>query len=156
MGRLQTQRSGTDGKRSRAGGRDGAQIHRGRQTHSAQPGHKLVGQKYDDGKVQAGVLSEFGLALWAVAVVGTFGIKKYWRGSWKHVPSGDVRYFDAKWRHLLAMGYFPHDTESTILHRAHEAWNTLSTLELELRKLIGGCKDMNDVTKLLIAQGDKS
>lgn len=114
-----------------------------------------IGPKYDDGKVNASILSEFGLALWAVAVVGTYGIKKYKvRGSWKYVPAGNVRYFDAKWRHLLAMGYFPKDKESTILHRAHEAWNTLATLELAIREqATGACHDMADVTKLVMTNG---
>ena len=81
-----------------------------------QPGAKL-----DAGKPMAGVLGDFGLALMAVAEVGTFGAKKYSRGGWQSVPNGIERYTDAAWRHLLKESQEPHDRESGLSHAAHMA-----------------------------------
>lgn len=92
------------------------------------------GSKLDDGKILAGVLMDFSLALLAVAEVGTFGAKKYSRGGWQSVPDGICRYTDAMWRHLLAERHEPTDRDSGLLHAAHLAWNTLARLELMLRK----------------------
>lgn len=55
------------------------------------------GAKADAGKVQAGVLGDFALALLAVAEVGTHGAVKYTRGGWEHVQNGAERYTDAMW-----------------------------------------------------------
>lgn len=74
------------------------------------------GAKADAGKVQAGVLGDFALALLAVAEVGTHGAVKYTRGGWEQVPNGAERY-----------------TDSGLSHKAHAAWNALAVLELELR-----------------------
>lgn len=91
------------------------------------------GAKLDSGKIQAGVLGQFSLALLAVGEVGTYGATKYSRGGWQHVENGVERYDDAKWRHMLA-GYREEiDEESGLLHAAHEAWNALAKLELILR-----------------------
>ncbi len=80
-------------------------------------------------------MGDFGLALEAVAKVGTFGIEKYKiRGSWKHVPDGRQRYEDAMWRHLLKGKYEPTDFDSGLLHEAHFVWCALARLELLLRK----------------------
>ncbi len=92
------------------------------------------GAKLDDGKVMAGVLSDFSLALLEVAKVGTFGTKKYSRGGWQHVPEAIARYDDAKWRHLLAQRHEAVDQDSGLMHLAQEAWNCLAILELQLRK----------------------
>jgi hypothetical protein len=94
-----------------------------------QPGAKL-----DAHKPMAGVLHDFSLALQAVAAVGDFGAKKYSRGGWQHVPNGQVRYFDALWRHLLASRNEEIDPDSDLIHSAHLAWNALAVLELQLRK----------------------
>lgn len=91
------------------------------------------GAKLDSGKLLAGVLADFSLALRAVAAVGTFGAGKYSRGGWQSVPDGIQRYYDAKWRHLLAERHETLDADSGLLHAAHEAWNTLARLELILR-----------------------
>lgn len=98
------------------------------------------GAKLDNGKVRAGVLADFSLALAEVAKVGTFGANKYTRGGWQTVPNGIERYDDAKWRHLLKMRHERIDPDSGLMHRAHEAWNALAVLELELRgeRGIGG------------------
>lgn len=92
------------------------------------------GAKLDAGKVLAGVLGDFSLALLAVAEVGSFGAKKYSRGGWQSVERGVERYNDAKWRHLLKGQRETHDPDSHLSHLAHEAWNVLAQLELTLRK----------------------
>ena len=91
------------------------------------------GAKLDGGKVKAGVLGDFSLALNAVAMVGTYGANKYTRNGWESVPDAVERYTDAKWRHLLAQHESVYDNESELMHIAHEAWNTLAALELTLR-----------------------
>lgn len=93
-----------------------------------------AGSKLDEGKVLAGVLADFGLALTAVAEVGTFGANKYTRGGWQSVPKGIERYTDATWRHLLKERYHADDDDSGLLHAAHMAWNSLARLELLLRE----------------------
>jgi len=92
------------------------------------------GSKFDAGKTLAGVLGDFGLALMAVADVGTFGAKKYSRGGWQSVPDGFQRYIDAMWRHLLKERYEPVDQDSGLPHIAHACWNLLAVLELMLRE----------------------
>lgn len=91
------------------------------------------GAKLDAGKVLAGVLEDFALALLAVAEVGTFGANKYTRGGWQSVPNGIERYNDAKWRHALKGRLEDIDPDSGLKHAAHEAWNALAKLELALR-----------------------
>lgn len=93
-----------------------------------------AGSKLDSGKILAGILGDFGLALTSVAEVGTFGAKKYTRGGWKTVPNGIERYTDAAWRHLLKENQEQLDPDSSLLHAAHLAWNTLARLEIMLRK----------------------
>lgn len=95
---------------------------------------KTPGAKLDGGKTMAGVIADFGLALLAVAEVGTYGIKKYSRGGWENVPEGVQRYEDAMWRHLLREKSELLDPESGLLHEAHAAWCALARLELRLRK----------------------
>lgn len=107
--------------------REGEEDPSGKDPH--EPGAKL-----DAGKIKAGVLKNFGLALLKVAEVGTFGADKYTRGGWQEVENGQERYEDAKWRHLLKADQEPVDEESGIDHLAHEAWNALAVLELKLRE----------------------
>jgi len=92
------------------------------------------GAKLDGGKCKAGVLSDFSLALMAVAEVGTHGADKYSRGGWQEVPDGETRYRDADWRHLLKSRHEDVDQDSGLLHDAHRAWNVLAALELRLRR----------------------
>jgi len=94
----------------------------------------VPGAKLDEGKILAGVLGDFGLALKAVAEVGTFGARKYTRGGWQHVENGIERYSDAGWRHLLEERYEERAEDSGLLHLAHRAWNVLAELELRLRE----------------------
>lgn len=95
------------------------------------------GAKLDQGKAKAAVLSDFSLALMAVAFVGTFGAKKYSRGGWQQVEDAQIRYTDAQWRHLLAERHEPNDEQSGLPHAAHQAWNLLARLELMLREIEG-------------------
>lgn len=101
----------------------------GRDAHS--PGAKL-----DQGKVRPGlVLGGFARALWAVSEVGSFGAVKYTENGWVEVPNGQARYDDAGMRHWLKdkMGEQV-DNDSKLIHLAHDAWNALAVLDLELRK----------------------
>lgn len=101
----------------------------GRSAHS--PGAKL-----DQGKVRPGlVLGGFARALWAVSEVGSFGAVKYTENGWVEVPNGQARYDDAGMRHWLKdkMGERV-DNDSKLIHLAHDAWNALAVLDLELRK----------------------
>lgn len=93
------------------------------------PQHEL-GAKLDAGKTASGLLLDFSLALDAVAQIGTYGMQKYTRGGWQHVPDGIQRYVDAQWRHMLAKG---EDEESGFPHEWHAAWCALAALELRLR-----------------------
>lgn len=97
-------------------------------------GQHQPGAKLDAHKPMAGVLHDFALALQAVALVGDFGAKKYSRGGWQHVPNGKERYADAFWRHLLASRHEELDPDSGLAHAAHQAWNALAVLELQLRE----------------------
>lgn len=93
------------------------------------------GAKLDAGKARPGmVLGGFARALLAVAEVGTYGAAKYSDNGWTAVPGGRERYDDAGMRHRLARwAGEERDRESQLLHLAHEAWNALAVLELELR-----------------------
>jgi hypothetical protein len=93
-----------------------------------------IGNKFDDGKPQAGLLVSFAPALEEIAKVATFGADKYGRDNWLKVKNGKLRYFDAAWRHRLeGMGDFDSiDKESGCLHLAHEIWNMLAVLTIHL------------------------
>lgn len=89
------------------------------------------GAKLDNGKPRCSlVLGEFARALWQVSLVGTFGANKYSDNGWLYVENGMQRYEDAQLRHWLLthMGE-EYDSESELLHLAHEAWNALARLE---------------------------
>ena len=96
----------------------------------------VPGAKDDKAKPMAGVLLDFSRALQTVVDVGTYGAKKYTRGSWAMVPEGSQRYLDAMMRHLLAMDVDPDglDKETGLPHLAHVAWNALAVLELQARR----------------------
>lgn len=91
------------------------------------------GAKLDDGKLLAGILQQFSMALTAVMEVATFGANKYSRGGWLHVENGEQRYSDAMMRHYLKETIETTDPDSGLLHEAHLAWNALARLELKLR-----------------------
>ena len=91
--------------------------------------------KYDNGKLQSNILFEdFPLALREVAAVATYGAVKYERSSWKGVPNCEVRYGDAKARHVIEQGIGEFDEESELYHLAHEAWNCFALLQLKLEE----------------------
>ena len=92
------------------------------------------GAKLDDGKPEADLLQDFGLALLAVAEVSTFGKRKYSRGGWQYVKDGINRYTAAMFRHLFEERYEDNDPDSDLLHAKHTAWNALARLELMLRE----------------------
>ena len=100
----------------------------GRDAHT--PGAKL-----DAGKVRpALVLGGFARALLAVSAVGTYGASKYTANGWMTVPNGEERYADAQLRHWLksCIGETT-DSDTDLLHLAHEAWNALAKLDLHIR-----------------------
>lgn len=91
--------------------------------------------KYDGGKIKMGILFEdFPLALLELGAVSTYGDLKYKRSSWRTVSDAEVRYHDAKSRHVVFAGLEDVDEESELYHLAHEAWNCLALLQLELEK----------------------
>lgn len=91
--------------------------------------------KADGGKIRPALLIEgMPLALQAVSAVLTYGAEKYEDGGWQSVDP--KRYGDAKLRHTLALASGEAtDSESGLLHEAHEVCNALFILELKLRKL---------------------
>lgn len=92
------------------------------------------GAKLDDGKPEADLLQDFGLALMAVAEVSTYGKRKYSRGGWLHVADGFNRYSAAMMRHWFKESVEEYDADSDLLHAAQVAWNALARLELMLRE----------------------
>lgn len=94
------------------------------------------GAKLDAGKPRVGlVLGGFAQALREVAMVGTYGAKKYTDSGWVDVPDGFSRYTDAMLRHYLAEATGEQfDDGSDLLHAAHVAWNALARLELLMRQ----------------------
>lgn len=94
------------------------------------------GAKMDHGKTRLGlVLDDFADALEHVGRVGTMGAEKYSAHGFLSVPNAQERYNDAMLRHhfQFAAGE-DFDSESGLLHLAHQAWNALAVLELELAK----------------------
>ena len=79
------------------------------------------------------LLGTMARALLEVSKVATFGAEKYSPDNWLKVENGLERYTDAKDRHRLEGAISDYDSESGLLHAAHEAWNALAVLELKLR-----------------------
>lgn len=103
-----------------------------------QPGAKL-----DAGKVRPSlVLDDMARAIWAVAEVATYGAEKYSDGGWLLVKNALQRYADAKDRHRIQSANALRDPETGLLHAAHEAWNALALLELQLRGLEAATSDV--------------
>ena len=97
----------------------------------------IPGAKLDSGKIRPGlVLGGFARALREVSRVGTFGAAKYTENGWMQVERGEARYEDAQLRHWLESKIDQsHDSESELLHLAHEAWNALARLDLYIRRV---------------------
>lgn len=79
---------------------------------------KPDGRKYDNGKLQFGLLPP--LALMEVVKVMTFGAQKYAPDNWQLVDDAQRRYFDAAERHIwqFKLGELT-DDESGLPHLAH-------------------------------------
>lgn len=94
------------------------------------------GAKLDAGKPRPDlVLGGFARALMEVVQVGTCGAAKYTDNGWKEVPDAKRRYSDAQGRHVLKRQAGEHfDPDFGLLHRAHEAWNALAALEMEIKE----------------------
>lgn len=94
------------------------------------------GAKVDAGKVRMHLITGgMARAITEVAKIGTFGAAKYTDGGWVFVPDGFRRYEDAQQRHAAKrhMGE-TNDSDSGLLHLAHEAWNALAKLDLYIRE----------------------
>jgi hypothetical protein len=96
----------------------------------------MSGAKLDAGKPDLGtILALFPRSLFAVASVGQFGAMKYSLGGFLEVDNGVHRYTSAGVRHMLKNFIGEDlDSDSAMLHMAHEAWNALAKLELHLRQ----------------------
>lgn len=105
-------------------------------TLDVEPSLHVRGAKDDADKPPVDlVFSSFPRALLELARVAGDGAKKYTRDGWVHVEDGEHRYADAAGRHALKRWVEgERDSESGHLHLAHQAWNILAVLELELRK----------------------
>lgn len=90
-----------------------------------------VGLKYDQGKPDLTLLESMRGALAEVARVLEFGAKKYKRDGWQHVENGEARYKAAALRHALEpLGEL--DSESGLLHAAHQACSILFAIQIHL------------------------
>lgn len=112
--------------------------------HGKDPHEK--GAKLDSGKIRPElVLGQFPRALIEVVKVGTYGAKKYTDNGWLEVPDGERRYDDAGMRHWL----YEHtgqqcDQDTGLTHLAHQVWNCLARLELQLRRQELKARDVSD------------
>ena len=96
---------------------------------------KPGGLKYDDGKLQYGLIPP--IATRSLAQVLTFGAAKYAPNSWQTVQDGERRYLDALYRHLEAYRTGEStDSESGLSHLAHAITNVAFLLHFEQEKAI--------------------
>jgi len=91
------------------------------------------GAKLDSDKIQTDLLLDFGLALTAVADLGTTGSKKYSEGGWKTVQDGIKRYTAAMTGHMLKERFEDVDSDTKIPHAVATAWNSLARLQLMIQ-----------------------
>ena len=101
----------------------------------AKPAQSSGGMKFDGEKPRMDLLlSDMPRALTEVGKVLTFGAAKYAPGNWQYVENAEERYRAAGLRHDLALSMGEqHDSETGLLHLAHEACCILFRLELALR-----------------------
>lgn len=93
------------------------------------------GVKYDDGKLQYGLLPT--KALKGIVEILTFGAQKYSPNNWRKVPDQRRRYFDAAQRHLWAWkDGEENDPESRKNHLAHALCCLMFLLEKDLEKTL--------------------
>lgn len=116
--------------------------------HGKDPHEK--GAKLDAGKNRVHLCFRgFADALEAVASITSYGAKKYTDDGWHEVPNAISRYLDAANRHYLAYCKGEqYDPESNLLHLAHEAWNVLAVLQLEIERMRDEPKQMGAVSGL--------
>ena len=93
-----------------------------------------AGAKLDAGKVRPSlVLNGFADALAEVFEVAEGGAQKYTPYGWREVADGETRYNDAKLRHQNAAARGEvYDQATGLRHAAHEAWNALAVLQLQI------------------------
>ena len=88
------------------------------------PFNNPKGPKYDAGKLRWSLLP-LGTVLQIVKVL-EYGAKKYHVASWKQVPEGRTRYYDAACRHIESwFNGERNDPETGLHHLAHAACNLL-------------------------------
>lgn len=88
------------------------------------PHNNPAGPKYDAGKLRWSLLP-MGTVIQIVKVL-EFGAQKYHKESWKQVPEGRERYYNATKRHLEAWWTGERlDPETGLHHLAHAACNLL-------------------------------
>lgn len=93
------------------------------------------GKKYDGGKSMVGTLCRvFPRALLGIGQCIQFGTTKYPNPkNWQLVDKGFERYQDSMMRHYLKFQAGQEiDSETSLLHLKHMAWNALAILELYL------------------------
>lgn len=91
------------------------------------PAYDSIGPKFDTGKPRWSLLPS-GTIIEVIKVL-EFGAQKYSRESWKQVPDGRTRYYDATMRHLEAwFSGEKTDKETGISHLAHAMCNLLFLL----------------------------
>lgn len=85
--------------------------------------------KADEGKIRLDLVPTS--IIWAIGKVMTYGISKYYEGSWKTVDP--KRYKAALLRHLMLYLEEPNskDVESRLYHLSHVACNVAFLMELE-------------------------
>jgi hypothetical protein len=90
--------------------------------------------KNDAGKLRYSLLDWGALA--EVVAVFTYGAELYAPRGWRHVPHAEERYEDALVRHYAKYKQGERfDSESSLPHLAHVAWNALALLSFEVPKL---------------------
>lgn len=96
-----------------------------------------TGAKVDAGKIRMHLVTGgMARAITEVAKIATFGAAKYTDNGWINVPDGFRRYEDAQQRHAAKRHMGEElDTDSGLLHLAHEAWNALAKLDLYIRDM---------------------
>ena len=95
-----------------------------------------AGVKHDQQKMRWTLFPDN--TLMTVLKVLEHGAKKYSPNNWMHVPSPEVRYYDAAMRHLEArkMGWY-NDPESRLPHLAHAVCCLLFLLWFDIKKRKG-------------------
>lgn len=92
----------------------------------------VSGAKLDSNKIRTDLLLDFGLALTAVADLGTTGAIVYSEGGWLDVPKGKQRYTAAMIGHMLKEKYEACDSDTKFRHEVATAWNALARLQLSI------------------------